>query len=260
MTMERPRARATAALLTASAAVALTGCSTDPDAETTTLTVFAAASLTEAFEQIAHDFESTHDGVDVRLSLAGSSDLVAQIQQGAPADVVAFADTASMDRLVADGLVGTPHDFATNSLEIAVPPGNPARVTSLEDLTDPDLHLVVCAPQVPCGAATTAVVDASGLALHPVSEEQSVTDVLNKVVAGEADAGIVYVTDVARAGDRVEGVPFPQAGAAVNTYPIAAVTQTDADTDHAALVQQFIDAVQGPEGQELLADLGFTAP
>ncbi|WP_277212975.1 molybdate ABC transporter substrate-binding protein [Isoptericola croceus] len=259
MTAQPHRARATAALLAASAAVGLAGCSTDPGAETT-VTVFAAASLTEAFEQIAHDFETAHDGVDVRLSLAGSSDLVAQIQQGAPADVVASADTASMDRLVADGLVGTPQDFATNSLEIAVPPGNPAGIASLEDLTDPDLHLVVCAPQVPCGAATTAVVSDSGLTLHPVSEEQSVTDVLHKVVVGEADAGIVYVTDVARAGPGVEGVSFPQAGAAVNTYPIAAVTQTDADTDHAALVQQFIDAVQGPEGQRLLADLGFVAP
>jgi len=268
MTAALPRrtTRAPAALLVAaSAVVALTACSTGTVAtsdgeEDTTLTVFAAASLTEAFDEIAADFEADHPDVDVALSLAGSSSLVAQIQQGAPADVVATADRATMDALVADDLVGTPQTFATNTLEIAVPPGNPADVSALTDLTDPDLNVVVCAPEVPCGAATTAVVDRAGLTLQPVSEEQSVTDVLGKVTAGEADAGLVYVTDVARAGDRVEGVAFDESDAAVNTYPVATVDRAGQSPDQADLAQQFVDAVLSDDGQAVLADLGFAAP
>ncbi|WP_278235016.1 molybdate ABC transporter substrate-binding protein [Isoptericola sp. AK164] len=268
MTAALPRrtTRATAALaVAASAAVALTACSTGSAATSdgevdTTLTVFAAASLTAAFDETAADFEADHPGVDVRLSLAGSSSLVAQIQQGAPADVVATADTATMNTLVADDLVDAPEPFATNTLEIVVPPGNPTGIANLQDLTDPGLNLVVCAPEVPCGAATTAVVDHAGLTLQPVSEEQSVTDVLGKVTAGEADAGLVYVTDVARAGDRVEGVAFDESAAAVNTYPIAMVDRSGQTPDQADLAQQFVDAVLSPDGQAVLADLGFAAP
>ncbi|MDO8146836.1 MULTISPECIES: molybdate ABC transporter substrate-binding protein [unclassified Isoptericola] len=268
MTTALPRrtTRATATLaVAASATVALTACSTgtaatsDGEADTT-LTVFAAASLTAAFDEIAMDFEADHPGVEVRLSLAGSSNLVAQVQQGAPADVVATADTATMNTLVADELVGTPQAFATNTLEIAVPAGNPAGIADLQDLTDPTVNLVVCAPEVPCGAATTAVVDHAGLTLQPVSEEQSVTDVLGKVSAGEADAGLVYVTDVARAGDQVEGIAFDESDAAVNTYPIATVDRTGQNPDQADLAQQFVDAVLSPDSQAVLAHLGFTAP
>ncbi|WP_418275383.1 molybdate ABC transporter substrate-binding protein [Isoptericola jiangsuensis] len=232
------------------------GAGTSGDDAPTTLTVFAAASLTEAFEQVAADFEATHEGVDVQLSFAGSSDLVAQIQQGAPADVFASADTATMARLTADALVGDPRDFATNTLTIAVPAGNPAGVASLADLADPDLTLVTCAPAVPCGATAATVSRAAGVELAPDSEEQSVTDVLGKVVAGEADAGLVYVTDVARAGDAVEGIEVPEAASAVNTYPIAPV----ADAEHADLAGQFVDAVLSPEGQAVLDGLGFAPP
>ncbi|MCK9795870.1 molybdate ABC transporter substrate-binding protein [Isoptericola sp. 4D.3] len=229
------------------------------EADGTTLTVFAAASLRGSFEDLAAQFEAAHDGVDVRLSLAGSSDLAAQVQQGAPADVFASADTATMDRLVADDLVSAPRDFATNTLEIAVPPGNPAGVTTLADLADPGVALVLCAPQVPCGAASARVADAAGLDLAPVSEEQSVTDVLGKVVAGEADAGIVYVTDVAAAGDDVEGVELPEAADAVNTYPIATVTHGD-DGARADLAQEFVDLVLSDDGRRTLAGHGFGAP
>ncbi|MEG3614179.1 molybdate ABC transporter substrate-binding protein [Isoptericola haloaureus] len=268
MTTALPRRtkRATAAFaFAASAIVALSACSTgtattsDGEADTT-LTVFAAASLTAAFEEIAMDFEADHPGVDVQLNLAGSSSLVAQIQQGAPADVVATADTATMDTLVADALVDAPQAFATNTLEIAVPAGNPAGIANLQHLTDPGLNLVVCAPEVPCGAATTAVVDHAGITLQPVSEEQSVTDVLGKVTAGEADAGLVYVTDVDRADNLVEGIGFDESDAAVNTYPIATVDRTRQSTDQAALAQQFVDAVLSPDGQAVVADLGFAAP
>ena len=173
----------------------------------TTLTVYAASSLTSSFEELGEDFEQTHDGVEVQFNFAGSSDLVSQIQSGAPADVFASADEANMEKLTSDGLNGSdPELFATNTLEIAVPPDNPAGVSSLQDLTKPTLNLVICAPEVPCGAAAAAVADAAGVRLQPVSEEQSVTDVLAKVTSGEADAGLVYVTDVRSAGDEGQQV------------------------------------------------------
>lgn len=236
---------------------ALAGCgSAAGDGDDATLTVFAAASLREAFEPVAADFEAAHPGVDVRVSYAGSSSLAAQVREGAPADVLASANRPVMDALAADGLVTEPRDFATNTLEIAVPPGNPAGVTTLADLADPALDVVVCAPAVPCGSATTAVEAAAGVELSPVSEEQSVTDVLAKVVAGEADAGLVYVTDVAAAGGDVEGVAFDESASAVNTYPIAAV----AGSPHAALADELVAAVLGDAGQATLASYGFGAP
>lgn len=225
--------------------------------DTSTLTVYAAASLTSTFEQLGKEFEAEHDGVDVRLSFGGSSDLVTQIQEGAEADVFASADTANMDKLTgADLADGDPQDFATNTLEIAVPPGNPAGITGLQDLAKAGVNLVVCAPEVPCGAAAQAVADAAGVTLSPVSEEQSVTDVLAKVTSGEADAGLVYRTDVLGAGDAVEGVEFPEATSVVNTYPIVVVKgSSDAD-----LAREFVDLVLGDTGQKVLSDAGFGHP
>ncbi len=227
------------------------------DGGDTTLTVYAAASLTTTFEELAERFEESHDGVDVELSFAGSSDLVAQIQSGAPADVFASADEANMDKLTADGLQGSePRVFATNTLQIATPPDDPAGVGSLADLADPDLNLVVCAPEVPCGAAAVRLAEEAGVTLAPDSEEQSVTDVLGKVTSGEADAGLVYVTDVVAAGDDVRGIDVPEARSVVNAYPIATV----ADSDEADLAQEFVDLVLGDEGQQVLADAGFGRP
>ena len=253
-------ARSTAALVAAVAlALGLTaGCGADDasgsKSTSQTLTVFAAASLTKAFTEIGKDFEADHDGVRVRFSFGGSSDLVAQVQSGAPADVFASADTKNMDRL---GSAATgPEDFASNTLEIAVPPKNPAGITSLQDLTKPGVKLVTCAVEVPCGAATHAVAEAAGLTLHPVSQEQSVTDVLGKVTTGEADAGVVYVTDVKAAGDQVEGVPFPDSSGVVNTYPIAAL----ASSAHTRLAAAFVDFVLGDAGQAVLAKAGFAKP
>ncbi len=222
-----------------------------------TLTVYAAASLTSTFEELGKQFEADHDGVTVRFSFGGSSDLVAQIQQGAPADVFASADTKNMDKATADNLVvGDPVNFATNTLEIAVPPDNPAGVTTLKDLAKPGTKVVVCAAEVPCGAAALKVQEASGVAIKPVSEEQSVTDVLNKVQTGEADAGLVYVTDVQAAGDKVKGITFPEASSAVNTYPVAALV----DSKNKDLAQEFVDLVTGAVGQLVLADAGFAKP
>ncbi|QAY69105.1 molybdate ABC transporter substrate-binding protein [Xylanimonas protaetiae] len=243
---------------TALVALSTAGCAhADAEADSpATLTVFAAASLKDVFTQLGASFEADHPGVTVAFSFAGSSDLVAQLQQGAPADVFASADTANMDKVVADSLVAAPVDFATNTLTIAVPPGNPAKIASFADLTADGVQLVVCAPQVPCGRATTKVEESTGLDLHPVSEEQSVTDVLTKVIAGEADAGLVYVTDVQGAGDRVTGVPFPESASAVNTYPIAVLD----DAAEPTLARQFVDLVTSPAGQQALAEAGFGAP
>jgi len=222
-----------------------------------TLTVYAAASLTSTFTELGRQFEADHDGVTVRFSFGGSSDLVAQIQQGAPADVFASADTKNMDKATADDLVeGDPVDFASNTLEIAVPPDNPAGVASLQDLAKPTTKVVLCAAEVPCGAAAAKVEESSGVSIKPVSEEQSVTDVLNKVQTGEADAGLVYVTDVRAAGDKVKGITFPESSSAVNTYPIAALD----GSKHEDLAQEFVDLVTGEAGQQVLADAGFAKP
>ena len=220
----------------------------------TTLTVYAASSLTATFTQMGAEFEKQHDGVKVQFDFGGSSDLVAQIQQGAPADVFASADTANMDKLTADGLqAGDPQSFASNTLEIAVPPDNPAGITSFADLAKDGVNVVVCAPVVPCGAAAVKAEDATGVTLHPVSEEQSVTDVLAKVTSGEADAGLVYVTDVKAAGTHVQGVTFPESSQVVNTYPVVALKDaTDAD-----LAQAFVDLVTGDAGQSILRNAGF---
>lgn len=239
--------------------VPLAACGSGGDEDgsaTTTLTVYAAASLTDTFEQLAQDFEADHDGVEVELSLGGSSDLVTQITEGARADVFASAATANMDDLVEAGLTGAePRVFASNVLEIAVPSGNPAGVTSVQDLAG-DLNLVVCSPEVPCGAAAQRVAEVAGVSLSPVSEEQSVTDVLAKVASGEADAGLVYVTDVTAAGDAVEGVAFPESAEVVNSYPIAPL----ADSDEPDLAQEFVDLVLGEPGRSVLRAAGFGLP
>jgi molybdate transport system substrate-binding protein len=223
-----------------------------------TLTVFAAASLKDSFTEIGKKFEADNPGVTVRFNFAGSSDLVAQIQQGAPADVFASADTKTMDQARAAGVLdGSAHEFASNTLEIATPPGNPAHIDSLADLADPDAKAVLCAPEVPCGAAAAAVEKVAGVTIKPVSEEQSVTDVLGKVISGEADAGLVYVTDVNGAGASVHGVTFAASAKIVNTYPIAALKHRRAED---GLAEEFIDYVTGAKGQAALAAAGFGKP
>ncbi|HYI52856.1 MAG TPA: molybdate ABC transporter substrate-binding protein [Microlunatus sp.] len=250
-------ATATALLVTGA------GCSTSgpagagTSADRRTLTVFAAASLKGTFTTLGQQFETAHAGTEVAFSFGGSADLVSQLQQGAPGDVFASADTSNMDKAIGDDLVrGDPVSFAANTLEIAVPPDNPAAITSFDDLAADGVELVVCAPQVPCGAATEKVEAATGVTLRPVSEENSVTDVLNKVTTGEADAGLVYRTDVRAAGDELAGVPFVEAGEAVNVYPIAVLTGSE-DAD---LAQEFVDLVTGTEGQRVLAAAGFGRP
>jgi molybdate transport system substrate-binding protein len=253
-TARRSSASVGAAVLVAS--LAACGSGAGGGSTGTTLSVYAASSLTATFTELAKEFEQRHDGVSVELSFGGSSDLVAQIQQGAPADVVASADTDNMDKLVSDDLVAKPVPFATNRLEIAVPPDNPAHVRTLVDLGRNGLDLVACAPEVPCGAAAQEVARRAGVALHPVSEEQSVTDVVGKVISGEADAGLVYVTDVLSAGDKVTGIEFPESRSVLNTYPIARV----AGSSDSSVADEFIGLVTGAQGQAVLAGAGFGKP
>jgi molybdate transport system substrate-binding protein len=272
--MSRPRRRVTALLVAGALTAALAGCASGtPGAAGTAssagagasetpkfsgaITVFAAASLKSTFTQLASDFEAKNPGTKIALNFAGSSDLVTQITQGAPADVFASADTKNMTKLTDAKLIdGAPANFATNVLEIAVPPSNPASISSFADLAKPGVKVVVCAPQVPCGAATTTVEKATGTTLAPVSEESSVTDVLGKVTSGEADAGLVYVTDVKTGGDKVKGIPFAESDQAVNTYPIATI----GTSKNKELAAAFIATVTGSEGQKVLGDAGFGTP
>ncbi|ROS72130.1 molybdate ABC transporter substrate-binding protein [Cellulomonas sp. PhB143] len=224
--------------------------------ESGTLTVLAAASLRDVFADLADDFEAAHPGVEVKLSFAGSSDLADQVIAGSPADVLATADDATMQRVVDAGDAADPTEFATNSLTIVVPPDDPAGIDSFDDLADPDARVVVCAPEVPCGAATDAVEKKAGVTVHRVSEESSVTDVLAKVTSGEADAGLVYTTDATLAGDAVAVVDVPETHDVVNHYPIAVL----GSSEHADLAAQFRDEVTGDAGQKALAEAGFGAP
>ena len=227
------------------------------EAPTGSITVFAAASLQQTFTTLGTQYETAHPGASIRFSFAGSSDLVTQIQNGAPADVFAAADQANMAKLTSGDLVtGSPRAFATNTLEIAVAPGNPRGIGGLDDLTAPGVQLVTCAAPVPCGAATAKVESASGIDLEPVSEEQSVTDVLGKVESGQADAGLVYVTDVRGAGGKVDGVPFDESSKAVNTYPIGVLRESQ-DPE---LAQAFSEYVRSAAGQRVLSDAGFGKP
>lgn len=251
------RARTTAVVLLAALGLGATGCADGGGAPATVLDVHAAASLTDAFTELAELFEAQHPGVEVSLNFAGSSALVQQLTAGASADVLATADERSMAGAVGAGLVeGEPEIFATNVLTVVVPADNPAGVSSFRDLADPGVQAVVCAPQVPCGAAAERLEDATGVRLSPVSEEGSVTGVLGKVVSGQADAGLVYATDARSAGDAVEVVEVPLASRAVNRLSVAAL----ADSDATEAARQFAELVAGDRGREVLAAAGFGAP
>ncbi|MGI8309797.1 molybdate ABC transporter substrate-binding protein [Saccharopolyspora hattusasensis] len=219
-----------------------------------TVTVLAAASLTESFDELGTRFTRQHPDVRVQFDYQGSSTLAEQIKQGRAADVFASADTKNMDKV--RDLVGQPETFATNQLTIVVPPGNPAHIASLADLAARGRTVVVCAPQVPCGSATQKVAQASGVQLTPASEENDVKSVLQKVVAGEADAGLVYVTDAKAAGAQVQAVDFPETQQAVNTYPIATIGAAS----EKQLAAEFMAFVRGPVGREVLGQHGFGTP
>ncbi|MCW8376760.1 molybdate ABC transporter substrate-binding protein [Streptomyces justiciae] len=221
------------------------------------VTVFAAASLKESFETLGKQFEKAHPGTKVTFSFGGSDALAASITGGAPADVFASASPKTM-KIVTDAgdNAGEPATFVRNQLEIATLPGNPDKVASLKDLTDSDLKVVLCDKTVPCGAAAEKALTASKLKLIPVSYEEDVKSALNKVVLKEADAAVVYKTDVKAAGDKVEGVEFPESADAINDYPITLLKESK-NTDTA---KAFIALVRSAEGQKVLTSAGFLKP
>ena len=219
----------------------------------TAVTVYAAASLSEAFEDLAAEYEAANPDVDVKLNFAGSARLAAQISAGARADVFASANRANMSRVVAEGrTTGLPVLFARNRLALVVPVDNPGDVTELQDLSDDSLVLAMCAPEVPCGALAQAVLADAGVNANPDTEETSVRAVLAKVALGEADAGLVYATDVSAGGDKVAAVPLgPQIR--VSDYPVVAVSDR-------AVAADFVDFILGPDGQRILWSHGFDFP
>ncbi|WP_062648588.1 molybdate ABC transporter substrate-binding protein [Streptomyces maremycinicus] len=222
-----------------------------------TVTVFAAASLKESFTALGKEFEKAHPGTKVTFSFGGSDSLAASITGGAPADVFASASPKTMAIVTDAGdASGTPTTFVRNQLEIATLPGNPDKIASLEDLTGSSLKVVLCDRTVPCGAAAQKALDASKLKLTPVSYEQDVKAALTKVELKEADAAVVYKTDVHAAGDKVEGVEFPESADAVNDYPIVRLK----DARNAEAAEAFIALVRSAEGQKVLTGAGFLQP
>jgi molybdate transport system substrate-binding protein len=221
------------------------------------LTVLAAASLTDAFTKIGDDLHRKYPGIASTFSFAGSPTLVTQIQQGAPADIFASADQANMQKVVSGGFAsGTPSVFAHNKLEIAVQAGNPRHIASVNDLANSAIKVVVCAPGVPCGTYSTTTFGKAGITVKPVSQEPDVKSVLAKVALGEADAGVVYVTDVKAArtsGSQVDGVVIPDNLNTTAEYPIAELRTTQSD----AAAKVFVDYVLSDEGQKTLEGFGF---
>jgi molybdate transport system substrate-binding protein len=253
------RSRIRLAAVLAAVALVLAGCGGDDEpsggssAAPAELKVFAAASLTAAFTEIGEQFTNSN-GTKVVFNFAGSQALATQIQQAAPADVFASADTANMDKVT--DLVNTPQNFAGNQLQIVVEKGNPKNVQSLEDLANPDLKVVLAAPDVPAGKYAAESLAKADVTVEPVSEEDNVKAVVTKVSLGEADAGIVYVTDVTAGGDKVEGVDIPEELNVLATYPIATVKTSKAPDP----AQAFMEQVLGAEGQQILKTNGFLPP
>ena len=222
-----------------------------------TVVVFAATSLTDAFNQIGTQFEKANPGVSVKFNYNGSSSLATQITQGAPADVFASASPTNMDTVTSQSMTSTPPKiFTRNTGEIMVEAGNPDHVNSLADLANPALKVVTCAPQVPCGALAATLFKNADVTVNPVSQEQNVGGVVTKVTLGEADAGIVYATDVKANGSKTTGVTIPANQNAVTDYPIAEIK----GAPNASASAAFISYVLGPNGQQVLKNLGFLPP
>ncbi|WP_251092529.1 molybdate ABC transporter substrate-binding protein [Streptomyces sp. Caat 7-52] len=221
------------------------------------ITVFAAASLKESFTALGKEFEQEHPGTKVNFNFGGSDTLAASITGGAPADVFAAASPKTMKIVTDKGdAAGTPATFVRNQLEIATLPGNPDKVSSLKDLTKSGLKVVLCDKTVPCGAAAQKTLDAGKVELTPASYEQDVKSALTKVELKEADAAVVYKTDVKAAGGKVEGVEFPESAEAINDYPIVLLK----DAPNAEAAKAFIALVQSAEGQKVLSGAGFLKP
>jgi molybdate transport system substrate-binding protein len=234
-------------------ALSTAGCGSGGEATAGTVTVLAASSLAESFTELGRRFEEARPELTVAFNFAASSTLARQVAEGAPGDVLATADEVTMQRAVDAGAVGSPTVFARNRLAVVARPGNPEAITGLADLARPGLVVVLCAVEVPCGRLAAEVLARAGVRVEPASVEENVKSVLAKVTLGEADAGVVYVTDVRAAGDRVAGVEIPDAQNVVADYPMAVTTSA---TDRAA-AEAWVDFVLGPAGREVLARHGF---
>ncbi|MER7948751.1 molybdate ABC transporter substrate-binding protein [Streptomyces sp. NPDC096079] len=269
LTLTPARRRTAAAVLTAALLVPLAACSSDDKKEDTggstpsgsastapqaNLTVLAAASLTNVFKTAGAAYEKSHPGTKVTFSFAGSQELVAQVSQGSPADVLVTADTKSMDKVKAD--TSTPAIIAKNRLVIATGKGNPFKVDDLKDLADTKLKVVLAAPEVPAGKYSKQILDAQKITVKPVSQEPNVRAVLSKVELGEADAGLVYKTDAESAKDKVEAVAIPDDQNAIAKYPAATLK----DSKNAEAAAAFVAWLSSPEGQKILQDAGFQKP
>jgi molybdate transport system substrate-binding protein len=246
------------------AAIAVTGCSSSSSsstasgpsssaAQTGTITVLAAASLKETFTQLGKQFETAHPGDTVTFSFGASSALAEQINSGAPADVFASAATKNMDQVVSTGNASNPQNFAENVMEVAVPPNNPAKVTSVNDLAKSSVKVALCQPQVPCGVVAAGVFKNAKITVKPVTLQPDVKSVLTQVELGNVDAGVVYVTDVQAAGSKVKGVTITASVNATTTYPIATLTHRNAQ----AIAQAFMAYVLSTAGEQVLKAAGF---
>ena len=252
------------------AAVAVAGCSSSggsggssssasgsPSAASTgTITVFAAASLMGTFTQLGKQFEAAHPGDTVKFSFGPSSGLATQITSGAPADVFASAAPANMDTVVQAGDASNPQNFAKNTMEVAVPPKNPGKVKSVNDLAKKSVKVALCQPQVPCGVVAAEVFKNAGIKVKPVTLQPDVKSVLTQVELGSVDAGMVYVTDVMAAGTKVKGVTISDSDNASTLYPIATIS----DSKHKSIAQSFVAYVLSPAGQQVLTAAGFQKP
>ena len=247
------------------AAVAAAGCSSSGSGSSSspsaspaggTITVFAAASLTESFTTLGKQFEAAHPGDTVKFSFGPSSGLAEQITSGAPADVFASAAPANMDQVVKAGDASNPQDFARNTAEVATPPNNPGNVSSVNDLAKKSVKVALCQPQVPCGVVATDVFKNAGITVKPVTLQPDVKSVLTQVETGNVDAGMVYVTDVKAAGSKVKGVQISSADNATTTYPIATVSKSG----HMSTAKAFVAYVLSPAGQKVLTAAGFEQP
>ena len=224
--------------------------------QTGTITVFAAASLKETFTELGKQFEAAHPGDTVKFSFGASSALATQINSGAPADVFASASPKNMNQVVTAGNASNPQDFAKNVMEVAVPPSNPAKVTSVNDLAKSSVKTALCQPQVPCGVVAAEVFKNAKITVKPVTLQPDVKSVLTQVELGNVDAGVVYVTDVMAAGSKVKGVTIPADVNASTLYPIAALTHSKEQS----IAQAFVAYVLSPTGEQVLKAAGFAQP
>ena len=241
---------------TSSASSSPAAAASSSTATTGTIAVFAAASLTGTFTELGKQFGAAHPGDTVKFSFGASSTLATQITNGAPADVFASAAPKNMETVVSAGDASNPQNFAKNTAEVAVPPSNPANVTSVNDLAKSSVKVALCQPQVPCGVVAAGVFKNAGITVKPVTLQPDVKSVLTQVELGNVDAGVVYVTDVKAAGSKVKGVTIPAGQNASTLYPIATISSSK----EMSIAQAFVAYVLSPAGQQVLAAAGFEKP